>query len=148
MLNVRIAFKTMSNDEELPLGYQEMPCHMIFDIKLSKGFHRKARLVARGHLVETPAYMTYASVISRETVKIALTLAELNDLEIKTSDIQNACTMCRKDLDQVWTRVRPSCWKSLCCPCTIWIAQKWPSIHDSSGRLHATHAIPSEQSRP
>jgi hypothetical protein len=34
--------------------------------------------------------MTYASVASRESVRIALTLAALNDLEVKTADIENA----------------------------------------------------------
>ena len=36
------------------------------------------------------ATMTYASVVSRESVRIALTLAALNDLEVKTADIENA----------------------------------------------------------
>jgi hypothetical protein len=34
--------------------------------------------------------MTYASVVSRESVRIALTLAALNNLEVKTADIENA----------------------------------------------------------
>ena len=34
--------------------------------------------------------LTFASVVSRESVRIALTLTALNDLEVKTSDIQNA----------------------------------------------------------
>ena len=50
----------------------------------------KARYVAGGHTTEPPATITYASVVSRESVCIALTLAALNDLEVKTSDIQNA----------------------------------------------------------
>jgi hypothetical protein len=37
-----------------------------------------------------PMIMTYASVVSRETVCIALTLAALNDLEVKAADILNA----------------------------------------------------------
>jgi hypothetical protein len=42
--------------------------------------------------------MTYASVIGSETVQIALTVAALNDLGVKTADVQNAylalSTMC------------------------------------------------------
>jgi len=34
--------------------------------------------------------MTYTSVVSRETVRIALTVAALNDLEVKAADILNA----------------------------------------------------------
>ena len=39
---------------------------------------------------DTPAVVTYASVVSRETVRIALTIAALNDLEVKASDVMNA----------------------------------------------------------
>jgi hypothetical protein len=56
-----------------------------------ENFQRKARLVAGGHMTEvSSATMTYASVVSRESVRIALTLAALNDLEVKTADIENA----------------------------------------------------------
>ena len=71
-----------------PFG-QYMECHLVFDVKLD-GFKRKARLVAGGHMTDTPAVMTYASVVSHETVRIALTITALNDLEVKASDIQNA----------------------------------------------------------
>jgi hypothetical protein len=33
--------------------------------------------------------MTYASVVSRESVRIAHTLADLNDLDVKMADIEN-----------------------------------------------------------
>jgi hypothetical protein len=62
---------------------------MIFDIK-QEDFRRKARLVAGGHTTEAPATITYASVVSRESVCIALLLAALNDVEVKTADIENA----------------------------------------------------------
>ena len=41
-------------------------------------------------MVEAPKSLTFASVVSRESVRVALALATLNDLEVKTSDIQNA----------------------------------------------------------
>ena len=59
-----------------------------FDVKM-EDFHRKAIYVAGGHTMELPATIIYASVVSREAVWIILTLAALNDLEVKTSDIQN-----------------------------------------------------------
>jgi Reverse transcriptase (RNA-dependent DNA polymerase) len=34
--------------------------------------------------------MVYASVVGRETVRIALTIAALNDLQVKATDIENA----------------------------------------------------------
>ena len=39
---------------------------------------------------EAPKTLTYASIVLRESVRIALTLAALNDLEVKTADIENA----------------------------------------------------------
>ena len=44
-----------------------MHCHMIFDVKPGS-LKRKARYVAGGHLTEAPAGMTYASVVSRESI--------------------------------------------------------------------------------
>ena len=102
MENVKVAFKLMGEEDEVPPGYQQMTCHMIFDIKLSEGFRRKARMVAGGHQVDTPAYMTYSSVVSRETVRIVLTLAALNDLEVKAADIQNAF-LTAPCAEKIWT---------------------------------------------
>ena len=50
-------------------------------------FRQKYRYVAGGHATVTPLTLTYASVVSQESVRIALTLSTLNDLEVKTSDI-------------------------------------------------------------
>ena len=47
-------------------------------------FGRKARLVAGGHMTKAPATITYVSVVLRETVRIALMIAALNDLEVKS----------------------------------------------------------------
>ena len=55
---------------------------MIFDMKM-EDFRRNSRLVASGHTTNPPATITFESVFSRETVIIALTLAELNDLEVR-----------------------------------------------------------------
>ena len=64
---------------------------MIFDIKMGENFRRKARLVANaGNETEAPATLTYSSVVSRDSVRIALTIASLNQLEILACNIQNA----------------------------------------------------------
>ena len=47
---------------------------MVFDIKI-ENFHRKAHLVARGHMTHTLNVSTYSSVVTRESVCIALTNA-------------------------------------------------------------------------
>ena len=105
MQNVRIAFKTLDDNDKIPPGYQWMQCHMIFTVKMD-GFIRKVWLVAGGHMTDAPAVMTYASVVSRETVRIALTVAALNDLEVKTSDIQNAYLTAPCE-EKIWTTVGP-----------------------------------------
>jgi hypothetical protein len=47
-------------------------------------------MVAGGHMTEVLSVMTCASVVSRESVRIALTIAALNNLQVKASNIMNA----------------------------------------------------------
>ena len=105
MKNVRVAFKILGVDEDVPIGYQFVKCHMVFDVKLD-GFKRKARFVAGGHMTEAPPIMTYASVVSRETVRIAFTMAALNDLEVKACDIMNAYLTAPTE-ERIWTTLGP-----------------------------------------
>ena len=62
---------------------------MVFDIKM-EDFRQKARLVAGCHMTTALATITYVSILSRETVRIALMLATLNDLEVKSGNILNS----------------------------------------------------------
>jgi len=48
MKDVRVAFKILVDGQSAPIGYQKIPCHMIFDVKM-EDFRRKAQLVARGN---------------------------------------------------------------------------------------------------
>ena len=91
MKNVRPAFEVFRGKPgDLPIGYSKIDCHVIWDVKLGENFRRKARFVAGGHKTQVPATMTYSSVVSRESVRIALTIAALNGLDILSCDIQNA----------------------------------------------------------
>ena len=83
-----------------------MQCYMIFDVKFGENFWRKARLVAGGHMTDTPNTLTYSSVISRDSVCIALTIAALNELSVMACDIQNAylTAECR---EKIWTHAGP-----------------------------------------
>jgi len=97
MKNVRIAFRKWDGSivdargGKKLVGYQEIKCHMIFDIKMDGKFTRKARFVAGGHTVEKPEPVaTYSSVVSRDSVRLAFLIAGLNDLEILATDIGNA----------------------------------------------------------
>ena len=51
---------------------------------------RKARWVKDGHKTRNPDNCTYAGVVSRESVRIALTTAALNGMSGCACDIQNA----------------------------------------------------------
>ena len=92
--------------QQLPCGFQEIKCHMIFDVKIGENFRRKACLVAGGHTTDAPATLTYSSVISRDSVRIALTITALNGLEVMACDVQNAYLTadCHK---KIWTRAGP-----------------------------------------
>jgi Reverse transcriptase (RNA-dependent DNA polymerase) len=74
--------------KEVPVGYQEIPCHIIFDVKMD--FTRKARFVAGGHVTKPPTTQTYASVVSRDSVRIGFLYAALNGLDIMSADTQGA----------------------------------------------------------
>ena len=63
----------------MPPVYQKIKCHMISDFKMGKNYRRKTLFVADAHKTKTPAAMTYLSVVSRESVWIALTISALND---------------------------------------------------------------------
>ena len=63
---------------------------MVFDVKLSENFRRKARYVAGGHTTKPPVAVTYSSVVSRDSVRITLLIAGLNQLDVLSGDIQNA----------------------------------------------------------
>ena len=51
---------------------------------------RKARWVLDGHKTPDPVHSTYAGVVSRESVRIALTYTALNNLDVICADIRNA----------------------------------------------------------
>ena len=62
--------------------------------------------MAGGHMTDAPPTITFASVVLRKTVRITLTLAGLNELQVKVSNIENAyitapCT------EHIWTVLGP-----------------------------------------
>ena len=99
--NVDVAFQELEEGEKVPVGYQFVRCHMIFDVKAGS-LKRKARYVAGGHMTEPPAALTYASVVSRESIRIGLLIAALNDLDVFSADIQNAYLTSPCE-EKIWT---------------------------------------------
>jgi hypothetical protein len=83
-----VAFKFLELGEHIPVRSTWIPCHMIFDVKLD--LTRKAHYVAGGHWTDTPSHLTYSSVVTRESVRIAFLIAALNDIEILSTDVGNA----------------------------------------------------------
>ena len=70
-------------------GRQYLPCHMVFDVKQGS-LQRKCRLCANGNQVDSTGVPTYASVVSRESVRVAFTIAALNGLDILAADCEGA----------------------------------------------------------
>lgn len=88
MKNVGVAFEILPNGQKAPVGWSKASGHLIFDVKMD--FTRKARWVKDGHRTPNPTTSTYAGVVSRESIRIALTYAALHDIDVKVADIKNA----------------------------------------------------------
>ena len=88
MHNVGVAFEILEDGATAPKGWHKVTGHLIWDVKMD--FTRKARWVLDGHKTPDPEGSTYAGVVSRESVRIALTYAALNGLDVFAADIKNA----------------------------------------------------------
>ena len=89
-----LAVQILNEDARQPVRYQEIPCHIFFDIKMD--FTHKARYVAGGHKTE-------ASVVSHDSIRIRLLMASLNNLDILSADIAGAY-LNAPCLEKVYTR--------------------------------------------
>ena len=60
MKNIKTVSEVWEKDiSELPPVYQNITCHMIFDVKMGKKIRIKERFVADGHKTNIPAALTY-----------------------------------------------------------------------------------------
>ena len=91
MYNVGVAFEILDEGAHAPHGWKQVTRHLVWDVKMD--FTRKARWVLDGHKTLDPVGSTYAVVVSRESVRIALTYAALNDLDVFAANIRNACLL-------------------------------------------------------
>jgi hypothetical protein len=64
-------------------------------------FTWKARFVAGGHTTDTPGLITYSSVVSRDSARLAFLIAGLNELDVLAGDVTNAYlnALCR---EKIW----------------------------------------------
>ena len=88
MKNVHTSFNFIEDDANIPIGFQQIRCHLVFDIKIY--FTHKARLVVGGHTTEVTEMSNYSSIVSRESVRIVMVVAALHSLNIEDGGIQNA----------------------------------------------------------
>jgi hypothetical protein len=58
------------------IGYQQINCHMVFEVKM-EGLARKARYVAGSHTTKIAKSLTYASVVTTESVRIGFLICRI-----------------------------------------------------------------------
>ena len=83
-----MTFKDLGRGAPAPNDFKRIRVHFVFAVK-HDGRH-KARLVADGHLTDTPVDSVYSGVVSLRSLCIVIFLAELNKMELVAADVSNA----------------------------------------------------------
>ena len=86
--NLQVAFDILDENQHPPTCWSKSSRHIIFDVCMT--LERKDRWVKDGHRTPETNHSTYAGVVSRESIRIALTYAALNNLDVCACDILNA----------------------------------------------------------
>ena len=81
-------FEDKGSDWTPEQGYKKIRVHLVYAVK-HDGRH-KARLVADGHLTDTPIDSVYASVVTLRGVRITTFLAKKDGMDLWVTDIGNA----------------------------------------------------------
>ena len=105
MMDVKVAFKPLEDGDNLTIGCTFVLCHMIFNVKM-KDFCRKARIVASTHMTETSDTMTYARVVSCETICLDLVISAMENMELKFVDVMNL-HITSPIQEKIWTTLGP-----------------------------------------
>ena len=85
MKNNCVAFQVLENDQSIPPGHTFIEYHMTFDVKMD--FTRKARFFTNGAKTPDPKEITYAGVVSRESIRITFTYAALMGFDVTAAEI-------------------------------------------------------------
>ena len=129
MGNIDPCINLIPKGKDPPPGYKFICTNIVFDIKID--FTQKARFVADGSMTEVPSEFTFASVVSWDSVQLALLYAALNDLDILSADMAAApeCTCQRESLFLMWCGIWKFGW-SLCPPYqgTVWAEDQCHSM--------------------
>jgi hypothetical protein len=81
-------FRRLKKGEHLSAAYQRIPYFIVFTNKFDG--RRKAQLMANGSRCKMDSAESYSRVVRMETVHLGFLLAEMNGLEICTTDIGSA----------------------------------------------------------
>ena len=81
-------FEVLQRGAKPPEGHQRIPLIIVFDNKFDG--RRKCRIVGGGHVTAPPAEDVYSSVVSMESIRFVLFLAEKNGLTVWGGDVGNA----------------------------------------------------------
>jgi hypothetical protein len=102
------------NLASIPLGYKKITVYFVYGAVKHDGRHN-ARLVAGGHLTDTPIDSVYSTVVlSLKGVRFVIFAAELNHLLVWTTDVANAywkATPKKRYISLQDQSSRPSVWK-------------------------------------
>ena len=112
MKQVAVASEIFDEGTSPPVRWSKSSGHLVFDVKMD--FSRKARWVKDGHRTPEPELSTFAGVVSRESVRIALTYAAMNDIRDNSMRHQKCLspgTVIRKALCGTWVRVWPRAYR-------------------------------------
>ncbi len=82
------ALRVLGDLEKVPVGSTQIDLMIIFDMKMD--LTRKCRICARGDQNDAPMNVTYASVVSQESVRIRFMLALLNGLKMLQANVAGA----------------------------------------------------------
>ena len=77
MKNSRVDLNLIDKDNHAPVGYKEINCQLIFNVKMD--LTRKGRYMSGGNHTNT---MPHASVVIDDIVRLTLLIAEVNNLDI------------------------------------------------------------------
>ncbi len=85
MGNVCVPFEILGQNAKAPLGWFKASGHINIDVKMD--FSRKARWVKDGHKTPDSKTLSFAGVVSCNSIRIALTHAAFLDLPVMGADI-------------------------------------------------------------
>ena len=144
MSNVRVVFEILDHNQPAPIGCKASSSNLVSDVKTK--LKRKDWWVKYGHKTSEPDQYTYAGVVSRDSVRIALIYAAFNRIGVMAADINNAYLQDPSSDKHylylwgwLWSRThRQDCHDPLR---IIWRQIKWSRLMETSPIMHDTSRV-------